>query len=83
MFSRKNVDKETIEVLSKENKRLRRENYRLQESLNELDRYKTEYKNLIEKLNEVKSDYIKKVKEFDDIEKDYKKELDKIVKKSK
>lgn len=79
MFFRKNIDKETIEILSKENKRLRRENYRLQESLNELDKYKTEYKKLIKKLNNVKSDYVKKIKEFDDIEKEYGKKLDEIV----
>ena len=79
MFLRKNIDKETIEILSKENKRLRRENYRLRESLNELDKYKTEYKKLIKKLNCVKSDYVKKIKAFDDIEKEYCKKLNEIV----
>lgn len=82
MLFRKNIDKETIEILSKENKRLRREIYRLQESLNDLDKYKTEYRDLIEKLNDIKNDYIKKIKQFEDIEKEYKKELDKIANKN-
>lgn len=83
MFKHKNINKETIEILLKENKKLKRENYRLQESLDELARYKEEYENLIKTLHSVKKEYIQKVKDFNEIEKEYKKELDKIITKTK
>lgn len=83
MFKHKNMNKETIEILLKENKKLKRENYRLQESLDTLERYKKEYENLIETLHHVKKEYIQKVKDFNEIEKEYKKELDKIIAKTK
>lgn len=82
MFKRKNINKETLEILLKENKRLKQENYRLQESLDELERYKKEYENLIEILHHVKKEYMQKIKDFDEIEKEYKKELDKIIAKT-
>ena len=42
MLLNRNVDKETINILLQENKRLKRENQRLHESLDELQQYKDE-----------------------------------------
>ena len=78
MFSR-GVEKETINILLQENKRLKRDNQRLKESLGELERYKKEYRKLIEELNEVKEVYIERMEEFNQIEKEYQKALDQIV----
>ena len=78
MFSR-GVEKETINILLQENKRLKRDNQRLKESLGELERYKKEYRKLIEELNEVKEVYIERMEEFNQIEKEYRKALDKIM----
>lgn len=83
MFTHKNINKQTIEILLKENKKLKKENCRLHESLDTLERYKKEYENLIESLHRVKKEYIQKVKDFNEIENIYKKELDKIIAKTK
>lgn len=71
----RNVGKETINILLQENKRLKRENQRLQESLDELGRYKNEYRSLIDEISQVKERYIGKMKDFDKLEKGYRKEL--------
>lgn len=79
MLFNRNTDKETIKVLLQENKRLKRENKHLTESLDELQWYKEEYRSLIEELNRVKERYAKKMDEFDDIEKKYNNELEKLM----
>ena len=79
----RNAEKETINILLQENKRLKRENQRLRESLGELDGYKKEYRNVIERLNEVKEVYIERMEEFNQIEKEYRKELDRVMSKRK
>ena len=79
MLLNRNVDKETINILLQENKRLKRENQRLHESLDELQQYKDEYRSLIEELKQAKGMYADKLKTFDKIEKEYRKELDRIA----
>ena len=48
MFNR-DAEKETVNILLRENKKLKRDNQRLRESLGELERYKKEYRDLITK----------------------------------
>lgn len=79
MFFNQNADKETIKILLSENKRLKRDNQRLNDSLNELQNFKNEYRELIDKLNQLKETYQKRLKKFDQLEKQYKKELDKLI----
>ena len=78
MFSR-GVEKETVNVLLRENKKLKRDNQRLRESLDELERYKAEYCKLIEELNEVKEVYVERIEEFNQIEKECRKALNQII----
>lgn len=79
MLSDKNINKETIRILIQENRRLKRENQRLHESLQALDRYKNEYRSLIDELRQVKECYIGKMKYFDKLENEYRKELDRVM----
>ena len=79
MLLHKNAEKETVNILLQENKKLKRDNQRLRESLGELERYKKEYRKLIEELSEVKEVYIERVEEFNQIEKEYREELDQIM----
>ena len=44
----KKTEKESLKIILNENKRLKRENHRVNEALNELQNYKDEYRNLIE-----------------------------------
>ena len=79
MLFNKKADEETLKVLLHENQRLKHENQRLNESLEELQRYKDEYKGLIEEVNRVKVSYIQKMKDFDEVEKEYRAELDRLA----
>ena len=78
-----NTNKETVKILLNENKRLKCENQRLRESIEDLQRYKDEYKMLINELNSIKDSYLKKINNFKKIERDYYIELDKIKKSKK
>ena len=78
MFNR-DAEKETVNVLLRENKKLKRDNQRLRESLDELERYKAEYCKLIEELNEVKEVYVERIEEFNQIEKECRKALNQII----
>lgn len=78
MFNR-GAEKETINILLRENKKLKRDNQRLRESLGELERYKAEYRKLIEELNEVKEVYIERMEEFNQVEKECRKALNQII----
>lgn len=73
------IQEEAIFALTSENKRLKRENQRLRESLDELERYKAEYCKLIEELNEVKEVYVERIEGFNQIEKEYRKALNQIM----
>lgn len=79
MTFNKTINKETVKILLQENKRLKRENQRLNESLDGLQRYKDEYRSLISELNQVKESYVKKMGEFDKIGKEYRTELDRLM----
>lgn len=79
MILNKKADKEILKILLQENKRLKMENQRLNESIDELQRYKDEYKSLISELNQVKECYVKKMGEFDKIGKEYRTELDRLM----
>ena len=70
------TEKETLKIIIDENKRLKRENQRL----HELQRYKDEYKDLIEKVGELKNEYMSKLEAFSTIENNYKKELERLIK---
>lgn len=83
MFLNQNVEKETIKILLSENKRLKRENQKLNVSLKELQNYKNEYKELTDNLNHLKETYQTRLKDFDQLEKHYKKELDQLLKQNK
>ena len=78
MFNR-DAEKETINILLRENKKLKRDNQRLRESLGELERYKAEDRKLIEELNEVKEVYIERMEEFNQVEKECRKALNQIM----
>lgn len=75
----KNINKETMNILLQENKRLQRECRRLNESLEELQGYKEEYKKLISELNQIKEVYLEKINGFEELEGRYKKEFNRII----
>ena len=79
MLLSKRINKETLGILLQENKRLKCESQRLNELLEELQRYKDEYKEFIEEVKRVKASYIQKMKDFDGIEKEYRAELDRLA----
>lgn len=81
MSFKKSRNKEIEDLLLKENKRLKMENHILTASLEELQKYKDEYRNLIDELNRLKTEYANKMKLFNEIESEYKKELDELTKK--
>ena len=68
MVFNKKEHKEMVKVLLQENKRLKISNQQLNESLEELQRYKDEYKSLTEELSHLKERYMGKVAEFEKIE---------------
>lgn len=75
MTFNKNINKETLKILSQENRRLKQENQRLRESLNELQEYKDEYRQLIEEVRLVKERYSEDISKFDELKKLYENEL--------
>ena len=77
-----NTNKEPVKILLNENKRLKCENQRLRESIEDLQRYKDEYKNLIGELSSIKESYTDKIAEFNKIEKKYRAELARVKKKA-
>lgn len=79
MFNR-DAEKETVNILLRENKKLKRDNQRLRESLGELERYKKEYRDLIDGLKKTKECYLSKLEDFNEMEAEYKKELEKAIK---
>ena len=78
----RNINKQAINVMLYENKRLKCENQQLRDLLEELQRYKDEYKNLIGELSSIKESYTDKIAEFNKIEKKYRAELARVKKKA-
>lgn len=79
MFGNKSK-KITIEVLARENQRLKREIQSLRETVNKTAEYREEYKKVVEKLHALKKEYENRITEIDDIKDMYTKRLDKIIK---
>lgn len=78
-FSKDKVNEETVGILIKENKRLKKELAKKTDALMEVQRYKDEYKTLIEETNKLRNEYLNKLNEFDEIEKECIKQLNKII----
>lgn len=74
------LTQETNEILLKENKRLRRENQKLTETLLNLEDYKNEYVTLIEEMNQLRAEYSQKLTEVTQLELEYRKALGNLVK---
>lgn len=72
---------ETKEDLIRENKRLKRENFKLTESLRNLEDYRNEYVELIEELRKMKAEYQERLDDISELEKKYKKELEMLASK--
>lgn len=64
MYFKNYALKEAICLLSQENRRLKRENQRLHQSLNELDKYKEEYQKLITQLKKIEKRIFQKIRDF-------------------
>lgn len=77
----KNIDKETIRLLTMENKELKKENIRLSESLKQTERFKNEYRELIKKVSGLEELYSKKLSEMDALIESYQKDIESLTKK--
>ena len=60
-------NKEVFNLLTKENKKLRKENALMKNELNELSQYKTEYEDLIVHVKEQKERYMKLNKQLENL----------------
>ena len=60
-------NKEVFNLLTKENKKLRKENALMKNELNELSKYKAEYEDLIVHVKEQKERYIKLNKQLENL----------------
>lgn len=78
MTFNKNINKETLKIISQENRRLKQENQRLREALNELQEYKDEYRRLIEEVRLIKERYSEDISTFDELKKLYENELSQL-----
>lgn len=81
LFSRKSkeVNEEAVNIVIKENKRLKRENQNLRNELEEVSKLKNAYKELIDQVHKMKLEYINKLNEFDELKAKYAKELEDII----
>jgi len=81
LFSRKSkeINEEAIDIVLKENKRLKRENQNLRNELEEVSKLKNGYKELIDQVHKMKIEYANKLDEFDKLKTQYEKELEKIT----
>lgn len=71
-------NKEVFNLLTKENKKLRKENALMKNELNELSKYKAEYEDLIVHVKEQKERYIKLNKQLENLILDCKSNLKEI-----
>lgn len=60
-------NKEVFNLLTKENKKLRKENALMKNELNELSKYKAEYEDLIVRVKEQKERYMKLNKQLENL----------------
>ena len=60
-------NKEVFNLLTKENKKLRKENALMKNELNELSKYKAEYEDLICRVKEQKERYMKLNKQLENL----------------
>ena len=60
-------NKEVFNLLTKENKKLRKENALMKNELNEISKYKAEYEDLIVHVKEQKERYIKLNKQLENL----------------
>lgn len=75
----KTQTEETNEDLIRENKRLKRENFKLTETLRNLEDYRNEYVGLIEEMKQMKAEYQERLDDIKELENKYKKELEMIA----
>ncbi len=75
------LTQETNGILIRENKRLKRENFKLTETLRNLEDYRNEYVELIGEVRKMKAEYQEKLDEISELEKKYKKELEMLASK--
>ena len=71
-------NKEVFNLLTKENKKLRKENALMKNELNEISKYKTEYEDLIVHVKEQKERYMKLNKQLENLILDCESNLKKI-----
>ena len=71
-------NKEVFNLLTKENKKLRKENALMKNELNELSKYKAEYEDLIVSVKEQKERYMKLNKQLENLILDCESNLKKI-----
>lgn len=71
-------NKEVFNLLTKENKKLRKENALMKNELNELSKYKEEYEDLIVHVKEQKERYMKLNKQLENLILDCKSNLKEI-----
>ena len=71
-------NKEVFNLLTKENKKLRKENALMKNELNELSKYKAEYEDLIVHVKEQKERYMKLNKQLENLIVDCESNLKKI-----
>ena len=71
-------NKEVFNLLTKENKKLRKENALMKNELNELSKYKAEYEDLIVQVKEQKERYMKLNKQLENLILDCENNLKKI-----
>lgn len=78
MFNRTNKD--AMDIIVAENKRLKQENYVLKSKLDEVEKYKNEYRELIDKIKVLKKDYEQQIKAYENIRIEFEKEAERIKK---
>ena len=80
MFKRKERNDEMMDLLLKENKRLKRENEKFKELQADTEKYRDEYKALLEHVDALREKYMQGIEGLNRIQEEYKEELNKITK---
>ena len=82
MLFKNKVNDNAVNILMKENERLKQENLLLRRECDAIKDLKEEYEILISDTKLIKKAYQEKLVKFNEIEKEYKKHLDKLLKSS-